>query len=177
VHEQAANGQLVTDAALRERAKDAARRLGVGDDDFKASGGWIENFKQRNRIKRGKVYPARSERPLSRYGDSEDHFSVASSMDEIKPVEAVPAVTNQFSVQPLAIPEPATINVNDHGYATRSKRINTYQLQESVTMVSSFIRDVFPEGFTDEQKRVWAEMERRTREWAFEQMHIQSSGF
>lgn len=177
VHERAAKGELVTDAALRERAKDAARRLGVGDDDFKASGGWIENFKQRNRIKRGKVYPARSERPLSRYGDSEDHFSVASSMDEIKPIEAVSAVTSQFSVQPLAIPETATIGVNDHGYATRSKRINAYQLQESVTMMSSFIREVFPEGFTDEQRRVWAEMEQRTREWAFDQMRIQGSGF
>lgn len=38
---------------IRQKARDTTRELGIGDDRFKASSGWIENFKQRHGIRKG----------------------------------------------------------------------------------------------------------------------------
>ncbi|KAG8797881.1 hypothetical protein FRC17_007629, partial [Serendipita sp. 399] len=54
VQERFAAGESVTDQNIREQAKLAAQQLGIGEELFKASGGWIDNFKHRNRIKRGR---------------------------------------------------------------------------------------------------------------------------
>lgn len=43
----------ITDNMIRQKAKDTARELGIGDDKFKASSGWIENFKHRHGIRKG----------------------------------------------------------------------------------------------------------------------------
>jgi len=47
----------ITDAQLKEKAITAARRQGIPEHKFKASGGWVDNFKSRHRIKKGKVLP------------------------------------------------------------------------------------------------------------------------
>ncbi|TIB34834.1 hypothetical protein E3P86_02773 [Wallemia ichthyophaga] len=45
----------LTDHAIREKAKTVARSLGYPEEKFKASSGWVEKFKERNNIRKGKV--------------------------------------------------------------------------------------------------------------------------
>ena len=51
----------ITDAQLKEKAITAARRQGIPEHKFKASGGWVDNFKSRHRIKKGKVLPKQAD--------------------------------------------------------------------------------------------------------------------
>jgi hypothetical protein len=44
---------------IRDRAKDVAKALRIPDDKFKASAGWIENFKNRHGIRKG-IWAARA---------------------------------------------------------------------------------------------------------------------
>ena len=43
----------VSDIAIRMRAKGIMKKKGISEDKFKASAGWVENFKQRNKVKKG----------------------------------------------------------------------------------------------------------------------------
>ncbi len=43
----------LSDLRLREKAREIAQSLGVNDDRFKASSGWVENFKHRHGIRGG----------------------------------------------------------------------------------------------------------------------------
>ncbi|KAJ4482231.1 hypothetical protein J3R30DRAFT_2144909 [Lentinula aciculospora] len=43
----------LSDASLREKARDIARSHGITTEQFKASSGWVENFKNRHGIKNG----------------------------------------------------------------------------------------------------------------------------
>ncbi|KIY67115.1 CenpB-DNA-bind-domain-containing protein [Cylindrobasidium torrendii FP15055 ss-10] len=43
----------LTDMRLRDKAKEIARELGVTEERFKASSGWVENFKNRHGIRGG----------------------------------------------------------------------------------------------------------------------------
>jgi hypothetical protein len=45
--------QILTDASIRAKAKEVARGMEIPEDKFKASSGWIENFKHRHGIRRG----------------------------------------------------------------------------------------------------------------------------
>lgn len=45
----------ITDALIRNKAKEVAQKRNISDDKFKASSGWIENFKLRQGIKNGKL--------------------------------------------------------------------------------------------------------------------------
>jgi hypothetical protein len=47
------NNVIMTDAMIRQRAKDMARCLEIPEDKFKASSGWVENFKHRHGIRGG----------------------------------------------------------------------------------------------------------------------------
>jgi len=47
------NSVILTDAMIRQKAKETARYLGISDDKFKASSGWVENFKHRHGIRGG----------------------------------------------------------------------------------------------------------------------------
>ncbi|KAK2465222.1 hypothetical protein APHAL10511_002576 [Amanita phalloides] len=54
--EECHNKQIViTDALIRTKAKEVAQRLHIPEERFKASSGWIENFKLRQGIKSGKL--------------------------------------------------------------------------------------------------------------------------
>ncbi|SPC65476.1 uncharacterized protein UHOD_00631 [Ustilago sp. UG-2017b] len=50
VDELKARGEPIRDSTLRQEALRIARELGLGEDKFKASGGWIEKFRERNQI-------------------------------------------------------------------------------------------------------------------------------
>jgi hypothetical protein len=52
--EASRHNMQLTDASIRLQAKLAAQKLRIGEDKFKASSGWIENFKHRHGIKKGK---------------------------------------------------------------------------------------------------------------------------
>ncbi|EJD39974.1 CenpB-DNA-bind-domain-containing protein [Auricularia subglabra TFB-10046 SS5] len=43
----------LTDQLIRSKARDVAKDIGISDDKFKASSGWVENFKHRHNIRRG----------------------------------------------------------------------------------------------------------------------------
>ncbi|CAK5284236.1 unnamed protein product [Mycena citricolor] len=47
------NNAPLTDAFIRIKAREVALKLGIGEDRFKASAGWVENFKHRHGIKGG----------------------------------------------------------------------------------------------------------------------------
>ncbi|KIK24504.1 hypothetical protein PISMIDRAFT_98394 [Pisolithus microcarpus 441] len=44
---------LLTDALIRSKAKETARNLQIPEERFKASSGWVENFKHRHNIRKG----------------------------------------------------------------------------------------------------------------------------
>ncbi|KIN92907.1 hypothetical protein M404DRAFT_172329 [Pisolithus tinctorius Marx 270] len=44
---------LLTDALIRNKAKETARNLQIPEERFKASSGWVENFKHRHNIRKG----------------------------------------------------------------------------------------------------------------------------
>ena len=43
----------ITDAMIRDKGKEIALKWNIGEDKFKASAGWVENFKHRKGIRRG----------------------------------------------------------------------------------------------------------------------------
>ncbi|KAI0373755.1 CenpB-DNA-bind-domain-containing protein [Pilatotrama ljubarskyi] len=47
------NGTVLSDALLRQRAREIGDEQGYTPDKFKASSGWLENFKHRHGIRRG----------------------------------------------------------------------------------------------------------------------------
>lgn len=165
VQERVAAGEIVSDAGLKEQAKLSARRYGIGEDMFKASGGWIENFKNRNRIKRGRINPPRSERSRLQTSDS---VSIASPADDPKFVDSVRPMFNALSMgDPSRLAHATPV---EHAYATRSKTINAYELQQSVETLNTFLYEVYPEGFTAEERSVFNAIKERTARWAIEQM-------
>ncbi|EJF57114.1 CenpB-DNA-bind-domain-containing protein [Dichomitus squalens LYAD-421 SS1] len=46
-------GKVLTDALLRRKAREFGDHMGYTEDKFKASSGWLENFKHRHGIRRG----------------------------------------------------------------------------------------------------------------------------
>ncbi|KAL5512805.1 hypothetical protein ACEPAG_3071 [Sanghuangporus baumii] len=44
---------VISDAMIRARARELARELDIPEDKFKASAGWVENYKHRANIKKG----------------------------------------------------------------------------------------------------------------------------
>ncbi|CDS02262.1 uncharacterized protein SPSC_02648 [Sporisorium scitamineum] len=79
VAEVKARGEAIRDSTIRHEALRIARELGLGEDKFKASGGWIEKFRERNQIPKpqapessasllGAAAPAREATPLSSSG-------------------------------------------------------------------------------------------------------------
>jgi hypothetical protein len=47
------NNTVLSDALIRSKAKETARNMHIPDDKFKASSGWVENFKHRQGIRGG----------------------------------------------------------------------------------------------------------------------------
>jgi Tc5 transposase DNA-binding domain len=51
--ETRASNIALSDALIRQKAKDTARSLDISEEKFKASSGWVENFKHRHGIRGG----------------------------------------------------------------------------------------------------------------------------
>lgn len=67
VAELKAKGEPIRDSEIRQEALRIAQRVGLGEDKFKASGGWIEKFRERNSIpKPQSAEPASSTRDASK---------------------------------------------------------------------------------------------------------------
>ena len=49
-------GKVLTDQLLRRKAREFGDAMGFTQDKFKASSGWLENFKHRHGIRRGVWY-------------------------------------------------------------------------------------------------------------------------
>lgn len=45
--------QPITDSAIRNKAREVASTLHIGHSQFKASSGWVDNFKRRHNIRKG----------------------------------------------------------------------------------------------------------------------------
>lgn len=61
VAELEARGEAIRDTTIRNEALRIARELGLGEDKFKASGGWIEKFRERNQIPKPQSIDTKSE--------------------------------------------------------------------------------------------------------------------
>ena len=46
----------LTDSVIRNKAKEVGKQLQIPEDKFKASSGWVENFKHRHGIRRGQFH-------------------------------------------------------------------------------------------------------------------------
>jgi hypothetical protein len=70
----------LTDSVIRNKAKEVAKQLQIPEDKFKASSGWVENFKHRHGIRRGQFHGngrnARLGRLHSVAPDSGPHFAL-----------------------------------------------------------------------------------------------------
>jgi hypothetical protein len=53
LHETREKRIILTDALIRNKARETAKNLDIPEEKFKASSGWVENFKHRHGIKRG----------------------------------------------------------------------------------------------------------------------------
>lgn len=81
------NKTTITDAMIREKGKEIALQKNISEDKFKASAGWVENFKHRKGIRRGKWVYREDFRPtrILRYSgrgyngsDTDDDFNAES---------------------------------------------------------------------------------------------------
>lgn len=52
----------LTDQLIRNKAREVAKDIGITEDKFKASSGWVENFKHRHNIRRGVLIGRRRHR-------------------------------------------------------------------------------------------------------------------
>lgn len=71
----------LTDSVIRNKAKEVAKQLQIPEDKFKASSGWVENFKHRHGIRRGQFHGNGRNARLGRlHGvatDSAPHFGLS----------------------------------------------------------------------------------------------------
>lgn len=93
----------LTDNALRAKAKAVARDLGISEDKFKASSGWIENFKHRHGIKGG-----------AWMGDGKNTRTARALGAGIR-VDGLPASPTSPAVSPLSMYSPRPDMTGDAG--------------------------------------------------------------
>jgi hypothetical protein len=66
---------MFTDAMIRQKAKETAKKLHIPDNMFKASSGWVENFKHRHGIRGGIWNGDRANTSTGTLGDGEPGLS------------------------------------------------------------------------------------------------------
>lgn len=76
---------LLTDATIRNKAKETARSLQIPDERFKASSGWVENFKHRHNIRKGVWLGAHKSLRATR-GVGATHLRKASNESVLSPL-------------------------------------------------------------------------------------------
>lgn len=99
-------GQLVTDEMVRSKALQIAAELGLDPGQFKASAGWVENFKERSGLRGGK------------FALTSESNSSATKSGELDSAAAVPGGSSAKSSAPALSRYPSSTHVDDdsHGY-------------------------------------------------------------
>ncbi|GBE83194.1 Tigger transposable element-derived protein [Sparassis crispa] len=67
------NKTIITDALIRNTAKQYALDMGITEEKFKASSGWVENFKNRHGIRKGIFNGYPQQKKASRVAPREDN--------------------------------------------------------------------------------------------------------
>ena len=87
---------VMTDAMIRNKAREISRNLGWPEERFKASSGWVENFKHRHGIRKGiwhgngtNTLAARALGCARRY-PSEAYDNISSCLDGLPPLPPLP---------------------------------------------------------------------------------------
>ncbi|KAI9061331.1 CenpB-DNA-bind-domain-containing protein [Trametes sanguinea] len=96
------NGTVLSDALLRQRAREIGDSQGYTADKFKASSGWLENFKHRHGIRRG-VWMG--------YGTA-DAKARAYAEDFQPPVPETDCPPGPFGAEPTPPPEDRPVDHN-----------------------------------------------------------------
>jgi len=73
----------LTDALIRNKAKEVAKSMQIPEDKFKASSGWVENFKQRHGIRNGYYYADGRLKKLERAVGNHIHLSPRTSKQRL----------------------------------------------------------------------------------------------
>lgn len=86
--------RAITDSSIRSKAREIANSLHIGDSQFKASSGWVDNFKRRHNIRKG-VYHG-----LQRAEDGEGQGCQEEGQIREAPNEAVSSPGDQMQLVP-----------------------------------------------------------------------------
>lgn len=107
---------VLTDALIRAKAREIADKMGYTEDKFKASSGWVENFKARQGIKKGKL----TENGLSKQraqalgwgllaAPSEPTFKPAAERPEMVWPPIAEPICETVDAGPAPLPEPVPV--------------------------------------------------------------------
>jgi len=111
----------LTDSVIRNKAKEVGKQLQIPEDKFKASSGWVENFKHRHGIRRGQFHGNGRNARLGRLhgvdaGDSTTtHFGM-SIADYLVQNDLYPPVEDN-TLRRSATPRPGNMSVDSSGGA------------------------------------------------------------
>ncbi|TKY90635.1 hypothetical protein EX895_000633 [Sporisorium graminicola] len=144
-----ARGEAIRDSTIRNEALRIARELGLGEDKFKASGGWIEKFRERNQIP--KPQPAEG----------------SSSLSDAGATKREPAAVSNGGGVPLA-PRPGT--------PSQSGSSNQSQPARRQPARSSKAKGTPQKRARDEQEATQAILGMSPLSQDMERMHFQSGG-
>lgn len=96
-------GEGIRDSTIRQQALRIARELGLGEDKFKASGGWIEKFRERNQIPKPPIIePVRA--PSEVAESLAEPSSSGDSMPVEGPVEATLEGSSASNIEAAGVP-------------------------------------------------------------------------
>jgi len=107
----------LTDSVIRNKAKEVGKQLQIPEDKFKASSGWVENFKHRHGIRRGQFHGNGRNARLGRLhgvgaGDSTSHIGMSIAdylvQNDLYPVE-------DTTLRRSATPRPGNVSVDASG--------------------------------------------------------------
>ena len=99
---------LLTDALIRNKAKETARNLQIPEERFKASSGWVENFKHRHNIRKG-VWLGQNKALRATRGIGATHLRKGSNESALSPLN--PA----FESRSEALAQRDSTNTADEG--------------------------------------------------------------
>ncbi|GAC95481.1 hypothetical protein PHSY_003057 [Pseudozyma hubeiensis SY62] len=121
VAELEARGEAIRDTTIRNEALRIARELGLGEDKFKASGGWIEKFRERNQIPKPQSIDTKSE--LSNVaGPTSEPTPAAGTPGALKKEGSEDALTASMTIAPSASASMGTRPPSARRQATRGGR-------------------------------------------------------
>ncbi|EST10022.2 HTH CenpB-type DNA-binding domain protein [Kalmanozyma brasiliensis GHG001] len=102
-------GEGVRDSTIRQEALRIARELGLGEDQFKASGGWIEKFRERNHIPKLPIADATQSGLAESLGDLKRSPSIGGSqLFEVGPHLSIAAPSASIGQSPDDDPDSST---------------------------------------------------------------------